>query len=77
MKNTNEFKAIDKVIMFSFNYDYHFIENAFNDYLAKHLRNKFSDYCQRYNNSQTAFMYLYTSLSNSNKRILVDYILSK
>ena len=75
-KITQNFIAIDKVIMYSFNYDYNFIENAFNGYLAEHLRSKFSNYCKRFGNSQTAFMYLYTELSSDNRQILINYILT-
>ena len=75
-KITQKFIAVDKVIMYSFNYEYNFIENAFNGYLSEHLRNKFSNYCKRFGNSQTAFMYLYTELSSDNRQILIDYILT-
>ena len=75
-KITQNFIAIDKVIMYSFNYDYNFIENAFNGYLAEHLRSKFSNYCKRFGNSQTAFMHLYTELSSDNRQILINYILT-
>jgi len=73
---TKNFIAVNKVIMYSFNYDYNFIENAFNGYMAEHLRTKFSNYCKRFGNSQTAFMYLYTDLSSDNRQILIDYILT-
>ena len=75
-KMTKNFIAVDKVIMYSFNYDYNFIENAFNGYLAEHLRAKFSNYCKRLGNSQTAFMYLYTDLSSDNRKTLINYILT-
>ena len=73
----NNFKATDKVIMYSFNYEYKFIYNIWDGSLAEHLNNKFSMYCKRYNNSQTAFMYLYTSLSQDNRKMLINYILNK
>ena len=76
MTNKTNFNAVDKVIMYSFNYEHKFIENIFNDNLAKHLRAKFSDYCNRFGNSQTAFMYLYTALGNDNKQTLINYILN-
>ncbi len=75
-KTIRDFVAVNKVIMYSFNYEYNFIENAFDEYLADHLRNKFSNYCKRFGNSQTAFMYLYTDLSSDNKQILINYILN-
>ena len=75
-KTSTDFYAVDKVIMYSFNYEYNFIENAFNGHLAEHLRNKFSNYCKRLGNSQNAFMYLYTDLSSDNREILIDYILT-
>ncbi len=75
-KTIRDFVAVNKVIMYSFNYEYNFIENAFNGYLAEHLRTKFSNYCKRLGNSQTAFMYLYTDLSSDNRQILVNYILN-
>jgi len=71
----NNFKQIDKVIMYSFNYEYKFIENVWSGSLANHLRDKFSMYCQKYNNSQTGFMYLYTSLSQDNRQMLINHIL--
>ena len=77
MQNKTNFNAIDKVIMYSFNYEHKFIENIFNDSLAKHLRAKFSSYCNRFGNSQAAFMSLYTALDNDNKQILINYILNK
>jgi len=77
MENKTNFNAVDKVIMYSFNYEHKFIENIFNDNLAKHLRGKFSANCKRFGNSQTAFMYLYTSLGNDNKQTLINYILNK
>lgn len=77
MPNKTNFHAVDKVIMYSFNYDYKFIENTFDEYLAKHLRSKFNNYCTRFGNSQTAFMYLYTALSSDNKQMLINYILNK
>ena len=70
------FVAVNKVIMYSFNYEYNFIENAFGEYLVDHLRAKFSNYCKRFGNSQTAFMYLYTDLSSDNKETLINYILN-
>jgi hypothetical protein len=73
---TKSFIAVNKVIMYSFNYEYNFIENAFNGYLSEHLRTKFSNYCKKFGNSQTAFMYLYTDLSSDNRQILIDYILT-
>ena len=48
-----------------------------NEYLAKHLRSKFNNYCTRFGNSHTAFMYLYTALSSDNKKTLINYILNK
>jgi hypothetical protein len=75
-KITKNFIAVDKVIMYSFNYDYNFIENAFNGYMAEHLRTKFSNYCKKLGNSQTAFMYLYTELSSDNRQTLINYILT-
>ena len=75
-KTIQNFVAVNKVIMYSFNYEYNFIENAFDKYLADHLRSKFSNYCKRFGNSQTAFMYLYTDLSSDNKKVLIDYILN-
>ena len=75
-KTIRDFVAVNKVIMYSFNYEYNFIENAFGEYLANHLRSKFSNYCKRFGNSQTAFMYLYTDLSSDNKKVLIDYILN-
>lgn len=75
-KITQKFIAVNKVIMYSFNFEYNFIENAFNRCLAEHLRIKFSNYCQMFKNSQTAFMYLYTELSSDNRQILIDYILT-
>lgn len=75
-KTIRDFIAVNKVIMYSFNYEYNFIENAFEKYLAEHLRAKFSNYCKRFGNSQTAFMYLYTDLSSDNKKVLIDYILN-
>jgi hypothetical protein len=77
MQNKTNFNAVDKVIMYSFNYEYKFIENIFNDNLAKHLRSKFANYCTRFGNTQTAFMYLYTSLSSDNKQTLINYILNQ
>lgn len=71
----NNFKTIDKVIMYSFNYEHQFIENVWPNYLAKHLREKFSNFCHKYNNTQTGFMYLYTSLSQDNKEMLINHIL--
>jgi hypothetical protein len=76
MQNKTNFNAVDKVIMYSFNYEHKFIENIFDEYLAQHLRNKFSNYCTRFGNSQTAFMYLYTALSSDNKQTLINYILN-
>ena len=76
MQNKTNFNAVDKVIMYSFNYEHKFIENIFDGYIAQHLRNKFSNYCNRFGNSQTAFMYLYTSLDNYNKETLINYILN-
>jgi len=76
-KTILDFVAVDKVIMYSFNYEYNFIENAFGEYLVDHLRAKFSNYCKRFGNSQTAFMYLYTDLSSDNKQLLINYILNK
>ena len=75
-KTIQNFVAVNKVIIYSFNYEYNFIENAFDKYLADHLRNKFSNYCKRFGNSQTAFMYLYTELSSDNRQILINYILN-
>jgi len=75
-KTIRDFIAVNKVIMYSFNYEYNFIENAFGEYLGDHLRAKFSNYCKRFGNSQTAFMYLYTDLSSDNKKVLIDYILN-
>lgn len=76
-KTIRDFVAVNKVIMYSFNYEYNFIENAFDKYLSDHLRAKFSNYCKRFGNSQTAFMYLYTDLSSDNKQLLINYILNK
>ena len=76
-KTIRDFVAVNKVIMYSFNYEYNFIENAFGEYLVDHLRAKFSNYCKRFGNSQTAFMYLYTDLSSDNKQVLINYILNK
>ena len=76
-KTILDFVAVNKVIMYSFNYEYNFIENAFGEYLVDHLRAKFSNYCKRFGNSQTAFMYLYTDLSSDNKQLLINYILNK
>ena len=77
MQNKTNFNAVDKVIMYSFNYEYKFIENIFDEYLAQHLRSKFNNYCTRFGNSQAAFMYLYTALSSDNKKTLINYILNK
>ena len=78
METTNS-KAIDKVIMYSFNYEYNFITKAFkNDSnLANHLQAKFTNYYNKFGNGETAFLWLYTSLSGNNKQILVNYILNK
>ena len=77
MQNKTNFNAVDKVIMYSFNYEHKFIENIFDEHLAKHFRTKFSNYCTRFGNSQTAFMYLYTSLSSDNRQTLINYILNQ
>ena len=77
--NENNFKVVNKVIMYSFNFEYNFISNVWqNDKnLANHFKSKFDSLCNRFDNSQTAFMYLYTELSDNNKQILINYILNK
>ena len=40
-------------------------------------RNKFTNYYNRFNNGETAFLWLYTSLSNDNKQTLINFITKK
>lgn len=71
MENTN------KVITYAFNYKYNFLLEAFKGSLGEHLQNKFNNYYQRFGNGETAFIWLYTSLSNDNKEKLENYILTQ
>ena len=68
--------AVNKVIMYSFNYEHQFLENIYSSSMAKHLRSKFSNLCVRFGNSQTAFMYLYTELDYGNRKLLINHILT-
>ena len=71
----NNFEVVNKVIMYSFNYEHQFLENIYSNFMAKHLRSKFSNLCIRFGNSQTAFMYLYTELDYENRKLLINHIL--
>ena len=75
-KEENNFEVVNKVIMYSFNYEHKFLENIYSSSMAKHLRSKFSNLCIRFSNSQTAFMYLYTELDYENRKLLINYILT-
>jgi hypothetical protein len=68
--------AVNKVIMYSFNYENQFLENIYSSSMASQLRSKFNNLCVRFGNSQTAFMYLYTELDKENRKLLINYILT-
>jgi hypothetical protein len=72
----NNFEVVNKVIIYSFNYEHQFLENIYSNSMAKHLRSKFSSLCNRFGNSQTAFMYMYTELDYENRKLLINYILT-
>ncbi len=75
MKNTNEnLEITNKVIMYAFNYEQNFCKKAFNGSLGEHLQNKFSNYYSRFGNGEQSFLWLFTSLSNENKKTLIDFI---
>jgi hypothetical protein len=67
--------AVNKVIMYSFNFEYKFVLKVWAGSMAQHLQSKFSNLCERKANTQSAFMYFYTELDDTNKEILVNYIL--
>lgn len=68
MKNTN------KVITYAFNYEHNFLLKAFKGSLGQHLQNKFNTYYKKFNNGETAFIWLYMALSNDNKETLEQFI---
>lgn len=67
--------AVNKVIMYSFNFEHNFLLSAFKGSIANHLQSKFLNLCEIKKDSQSAFMRLYTELDNENRKVLINYIL--
>lgn len=73
-------KAMNDVIMYAFNFDYNFISKAFGEnYISSHLENKFNDilHTTANKNLAMAFITFHLQLSDNNKEILNNYILSQ
>lgn len=70
-----QFEAVDKVILYSYNFHHRFIENIFDTRISEHLRSKFNFFCKEFNCSQRGFMYLYVQMDNENRKKLINYII--
>ena len=76
-KQLTQLEVVNKVIMYSFNSEYKFLNLVFDSHLAKHFESKWYAYNKQYNDSQRAFMQLYTAMSDNNRKTLINYILNK
>ena len=70
--------AVNKVIMFGFNYNHNFIEECWKDdnHMAKHLKGKFLDTYDRVG-ANAVFSVFYSNLDKGNREKLITYILNK
>jgi len=75
--STTNFEAVNKVIMFGFNYPSGFIALVWgaNTSLSNHLQSKFSTLYDRVG-SKAIFNCFYCELSSNNQAILVSWILA-
>jgi hypothetical protein len=71
------FEAVNKVIMFGFNYPHNFISAVWgaNTSLSNHLQSKFSTLYDSVG-SKAIFNCFYCQLSSDNQAILIDWILA-
>jgi len=75
--STTNFEAVNKVIMFGFNYPSGFIALVWgaNTHMAKHLQGKFNMNYERFG-SNGVFNNFYVNLDGTNQAILVSWILA-
>lgn len=72
----NNLKAVDKVIMFGFNYNHNFIEECWGDSnITNHLQSKFLGIYDKVG-SNAVFNIFYSQLDSENKEKLINYILN-
>ena len=76
-KQLTNLEVVNKVIMYSFNFEHKFIYLMFDDNLANHFNSKWNMYNEIHKDSQRAFMSLYTAMSDNNRKTLINYILNK
>lgn len=69
------FKAVNLVVMFGFNYEHNFISKVWSGSLVNHLQSKFNDCYLKYG-SIGVFSMFYTQLDNGNREQLVNWILA-
>lgn len=76
-ENYDPATAVNKVLMFGFNYPPQFITSVWADEpsLAQHLQGKFSGYYNRFS-ANGVFANFYINLDSENQRKLVDWILA-
>jgi hypothetical protein len=69
--------AVNKVIMFGFNYPHNFISNVWgaDTYMTKHLQSKFTTLYDSVG-SKAVFNCFYCQLDSNNQTILIDWILA-
>ena len=68
-------QAIHKVILFGFNYNHNFIEEAFKGkHTVNHLKSKFINLYEKVG-SKAVFNCFYCELDKENQEILLNYIL--
>jgi hypothetical protein len=80
IREKNEtFSKCNLVLMYSFNYEYDFIEKAFPEEICctALLRKRFEKFCEDGDNNELGFMRFYASLSYTYKKYLIDYILNE
>ena len=75
MSKSEQLRAVNTVVLYSFNFESDFIENIFDNHLKTHFRNKFNNYCKEDNNSQSAFMKLYVGMSLNNQKKVFKHIM--
>ena len=68
------FEAVNKVIMFGFNYPHGFINKVWDENISNHLQSKFNGFYDKYG-STAVFNIFYSSLDNENREILTNWIL--
>ena len=69
------FKVVNKVMMFGFNYPNGFINQVWSGSVANHLQSKFNSFYDSVG-SKAVFQVFYTSLDNENREILINWILT-